>query len=57
MVVEHDEHRPVRLADHDGVATGAAVVLVADQLGETEQIGVPGDAGVDVGHGEGDVME
>ena len=32
-------------------------MLVTDELFEAEQILVPGDAGVHVGHGHGDVMQ
>src|SRR5690349_8277459 len=57
VFVHDDEHRPVLGAQDDGVATVAAVVLLAGELLEAEQVAVPGDALLDVRDGQRDVVK
>src|SRR3954452_7822761 len=56
MGVQADAHRPVRLAEHDGVTLPVRMRLV-HELGQLEDIAVPGHAALEVADRDGHVVD
>src|SRR4051812_33572362 len=56
MGVQADAHRPVRLAEHDGVTLPIRMRLV-HELGQLEDVAVPGHAALEVADGDGHVVD